>query len=521
MTVDSYLELFTTLFGWTFYNILWDVLVGTGIVFLPFLGILIDNWREPAEGGEFGTVTGLSLRRMELDLFIALMVVVLAGQPAALTPLNAGTFSYRPPPTLINSTPTIATVAAPQSTYGSSGFTGSPATVNIPVWWYAVLSMTSGFNHAVVEGLPSAPDMRTFEQQARLATIADPRLRQEVSDYFSQCYIPARSKYQAERPVTAAVNALLSTYGPDDPDWMGSHVYRDTPGFYDTLRPSQQIAGWPYSATRDTEYDAAAPPAWGKPYCKQWWEDSAIGLRTKLITEADATSAGFSGLVVTVAPALANEQQNDAVAKTVLTNAPPTWSNNDLVTHNTGSTGWLSTAENTVKGGLAAGGVLTASALFSVTMTAILQALPMVQAILLLGIFALLPMIVVLSRYSIAMMVIGAMAIFTVKFWSVLWYLALWVDQNLIQSMYPDVNTFLQIFANPGEHDTKRMLLNMITTSLYMGLPLLWSGMMAWAGVNVGRSIETATNPLRAPAQESGKQGGAVGKVVVSKGIKR
>ena len=34
MTVDSYLELFTTLFGWTFYGILWDVLVGTGIVFL-------------------------------------------------------------------------------------------------------------------------------------------------------------------------------------------------------------------------------------------------------------------------------------------------------------------------------------------------------------------------------------------------------------------------------------------------------------------------------------------------------
>ena len=85
MTVDSYLELFTTLFGWTFYGILWDVLVGTGIVFLPFLGILIDNWREPAQGGEFGTVTGLSLRRMELELFIALLVVVLSGQPAALT----------------------------------------------------------------------------------------------------------------------------------------------------------------------------------------------------------------------------------------------------------------------------------------------------------------------------------------------------------------------------------------------------------------------------------------------------
>ena len=130
-------------------------------------------------------------------------------------------------------------------------------------------------------------------------------------------------------------------------------------------------------------------------------------------------------------------------------------------------------------------------------------------------------MVVVLSRYSIAMMVIGAMAIFTVKFWSVLWYLALWVDQNLIRAMYPDVNTFLQIFANPGEHDAKRMLLNMITTSLYLGLPLLWSGMMAWAGMNIGRSIETATNPLRAPAQNAGTQGGSIGRAVIAKGARR
>ena len=521
MSVDSYLELFTTLFGWTFYGILWDVLVGTGIVFLPFLGILIDNWREPAEGGEFGTVTGLSLRRMELELFIALLVVVLAGQPAALTPLNAVSLSYTPPPTLIDPTPSTATVAASQSTYGSTGFTGSPATVNIPVWWYAVLSMTSGFNHAVVEGLPSAADLRTYEQQARLATIADPRLRQEVSDFFSQCYIPARSKYQTERPDTAAVSAVLAANGPDDPDWMGSHVYRNTTGYYDKLRPTTVISGWAYNAARDTEYDPAAPPSWGKPYCKEWWENGSIGLRGKLINEADATSAGFSGLVVTVAPALASEQQNDAVARTVLTNSPPTWSNNDLVAHNSGSTGLLSTVENIAKGGLAAGGVITASAMFSVTMTAVLQALPMVQAVLLLGIYALLPMVVVLSRYSISMMVVGAMAIFTVKFWSVLWYLAMWVDQNLIQSMYPDVNVFLQIFANPGEHDIKRMLLNMITTSLYLGLPLLWSGMMIWAGVQVGRSINNATAPLNRPGEDAGRQGGAIGKAVVSRGLRR
>lgn len=521
MSVDSYLELFTTLFGWTFYGVLWDVLVATGIVYLPFLGILIDNWREPAEGGEFGTVTGLSLRRMEIELFLALLVVILAGQPAALTPLNAVTLSYTPPPTLNAPAPSTATVTAPQSTFGSAGFTGSPATVNIPIWWYAVLAMSSGFNHAVVEGLPSASDFRTYEQQARLATIADPRLRQEVSDFFSECYVPARSKFQAERPDTSTISSTLATYGKDDPDWMGSHVYRNTPGYFDTLRPAKQIPGWAYNPARDTEYDPATPPTWGKPICKEWWEEGTVGLREKLINEADATSAGLSSLVVAVAPILANEQQKDAVARTVLNNAPPAWSNNDLVANNTATTGWLGTAENIVKGGLATGGVITASALFSVTMTVVLQALPLVQALLLLGIYALLPMIVVLSRYSLSMMVVGAMAIFTVKFWSVLWYLALWVDQNLIQSMYPDVNVFLQIFANPGEHDVKRMLLNMITTSLYLGLPLLWSGMMTWAGIKVGRSIEAASNPIGRPAHDAGRQGGAIGRQILTKGSGR
>lgn len=517
MSVDSYLELFTTLFGWAFYGVLWDVLVATGIVYLPFLGILLDNWREPATGGQFASATGWSLRRMEIELFVALLVVVLAGQPAALTPLDDGTLSYTPPPTISDATPPTATVTTSQSTYGVSGFNGTPTTVNVPVWWYAVMAISAGFSHAVVEGMPSASDLRALEQQAHLATIADPGLRQEVSDFFSGCYVPARSKYQSERPGTAAVNAILATYGPDDPDWLGSHVLRDTPGYYDVLRSTKPISGWPYDATRDTEYDPAAPPTWGKPICKQWWEEDQIGLRHKIEEAADATAGGFSGLVVAVAPGLASEQQNDAVARVVLSNAPAVWSNNDLVAHNTATSGWLATEEHFIKGGLATGGIVAASALFSVMMTAILMGLPMVQALLLLGIYALLPMVVVLSRYSISMMVTGAMTIFTVKFWSVLWYLAMWVDQNLITSMYPDVNVFLQIFVNPGEHDSKRMLLNMMTMSLYVGLPLLWSGMMTWVGVRVGGAIDAATNPLRAPAQESGRHGGALGRTLVAK----
>ena len=97
----------------------------------------------------------------------------------------------------------------------------------------------------------------------------------------------------------------------------------------------------------------------------------------------------------------------------------------------------------------------------------------------------------------------------------------MWVDQNLIRSMYPDVNVFLQIFANPGEHDIKRLLLNMITTSLYLGLPVLWSGMMAWVGQHLGRSISAAMAPMTRPAEEAGKQGGTLGKTALGRSLKR
>lgn len=521
LNVDSYLELFTTLFGWAFYGVLWDVLVGTGIVYLPFLGILIDNWRDPAEGGEFGTVSALSLRRMEIELYLALTVVVLAGQPSSLTALDAGTLQYSPPPTIREPNPVTASVGNSNSSYGNNGFAGSPDTVNLPMWWYAVLAASSGINHAVIEGLPNSADLRTFEQQARLATIADPVLRAEVSQFFSDCFVPARSRYQSQAPISPLIDQLLLEYGASDPDWLGSHLYREVNGFYDHYRATDPVSGWAFNPLRDSEYDVGDPPQWGRPHCDAWWGDDDVGLRRRIIDEADATSGGLSGLIVAIAPNLAGEKQLDAVTKAVLANAPATWSNNDLVSNNTAFSGVVGSAQQWAKGSLATGGVVVASALFSVTMSAILQGLPMVQAILLLGIYALLPLLVVLSRYSLSVLMTGAMAIFTVKFWSVLWYLALWVDQNLILSMYPDVNIFLQIFANPGEHDSKRLLLNMITTSLYIGLPLLWSAMMAWAGIHVGRSLSTAVSPLNRTAEDAGRQGGQLGSALVTRAMRK
>ena len=44
---------------------------------------------------------------------------------------------------------------------------------------------------------------------------------------------------------------------------------------------------------------------------------------------------------------------------------------------------------------------------------------------------------------------------------------------------------------------------------------------MAWAGVKVGHAINNASAPLVRPVDDAGRRGGALGKVVASRGLRR
>jgi len=531
MSVDSYLALFTTVYGWAFYGVLWDVLRETGIVYLPFLRILFINIIEPSTSQEARDATSTSLRRMQWEFTLAFLVIILAGQP--FMALNAGVLHYTPPPTPTDPTPSAATATSSGVTYGREGFIGAPATVDVPIWWYMTMSVSAGLNQAVLAGMPTVPDLRGYEQQAHITTIENPLLRQETNEFFTQCYIPAKSKYLAEKPpsttpvaVGGTIGDLLSVYKDDDVQWIFSHVFRETPGYYDKLRSTTVREGFPFTPARDTEWDPTAPPGdpmappvWGKPTCKQWWEDPNVGLKHKLIGEGQ----GLWDWLAAQLPGVNVEMRQDSVVRSLLSNGPAQWVSNDYAHANT-DPGGFPAAENLAKdviGGVAVG---IFSLLFKVLMNAILHALPMAQALILLGVYALLPLMLVFSRYSLAAMVVGAIAIFTIYFWAVLWHLAWWIDQNLIMSMYPDPSLFLILFS-PGEQGTKLMLLNMLTTSVYLGLPLLWSAMMTWAGISAGVGIAEVSNSLLAPARGAGEISGnimrSVGKIASSSSGKK
>ena len=81
MSVGSFLELYTALFGWLMYDRIWGVLTETGIAYIPFIGVLVKNFAEPYQSQETKDASTTSIKRMELDIVAMLTVVVLVASP--------------------------------------------------------------------------------------------------------------------------------------------------------------------------------------------------------------------------------------------------------------------------------------------------------------------------------------------------------------------------------------------------------------------------------------------------------
>ena len=131
---------------------------------------------------------------------------------------------------------------------------------------------------------------------------------------------PARSKLPGRRPAVSPSRALrprtVRTTGLD-----GSRVTAPRPG---STSPASVTAGPRVAvrSARDTEYDRRLR-AWARPACRAWWETRDRVQRSS-VDAGDATSAGFGpggGGRAGLPPPAARRGP-----RTVLTNAPPVWS---------------------------------------------------------------------------------------------------------------------------------------------------------------------------------------------------
>lgn len=517
-SVDSYLEIFTLILGWQLYDVIWDVLAATGIVFLPFLGILIDHWTNGFVDGEEGNGAARTVRAMEVDIYLALTVVMLACVPTGLTAVNSANVTYTPPASTINPSPTTATGAAPGSTFGSTFGATTPGSAKLPVWWYSVLALSAGIDEAIISGSGlTVQNLAAIRQAAQQASIENPQLRSQVTRFYNECFVPARTAFMQENPLSASAASAISTYGLSDPDWIGSHAFQNDPSLYPVMFATSAVAGWPFNpATQPNLAGGTVVPTTGTPSCLQWWSDPTLGLEAQLVAAAGSTS-NLPSLVSTFGSTLSTAQQQDIIAKSLVDNSglftsasanalTPT-SSNPLSSILQGSATSIATGISTFFTWLA--------------MSVVKPALPFVQALILMGIAIFLPFVMILSRYSLSAMILGALAIFSVKFWSVIWFVVQFLEDNLITSVFPGSQSLLTALASlfTFNNTQKGAILGLTIMGMYLGFPALWSGLMTMIGIRAGAAVSGAKAHALEHAQGSGTMAAGLGRTMGRAGV--
>ena len=267
------------------------------------------------------------------------------------------------------------------------------------------------------------------------------------------------------------------------------------------MRAANPVQGFPINFARDGDYynpSAGAPPPyegyvnpdWGRPTCKEWWEDAA-GVREAMIRQSDR----WQNLSNRIALVFTDpDRAKDQLAMLAEHLANPSF------VDTTRALGFDASIQQNVGGAVSTIGVFLTQLFSYVTINPLLNGLLMMQAIILMGMYMFLPLITFLSGYNLKVMLYGAVAVFTVKFWAILWSFTVWMDAHLVNAMYPEGFKVTDFIRSTG-NDYKLTLMAMLMMTMFLGLPALWTVMMSWIGIRMGTTLDSMVSSTSKTAE--------------------
>lgn len=490
----DYLEYYLTLVAWIINNGIWNVVVASGVVALPFLAIIVQEWlRARSEGADEGNRGVLSSVRIENRVWVAITVILFAGIP--FIPINLSTIQFD----RTRSTQCQVDVPLPSDTGWEPAFTTlNSQTAQVPIWWFFMHALSKAVTGAAVAAIPCGTDLRQMRMEINITRIANPELAQEVADFTHDCYGPSRAKLFTTRP--ALTDAQMN-----DVTWIGSTYFLDTAGFYDSYRSQTPLAAWPFDATRDAGLAQVANGG-GYPTCQQWWSDGTNGLRARLLQQVDPDLllrverwAGF----------LSQAQVDDAVIRAIASPRAQVMNQGQVYTDYGGQIGM--TLPNIATRAASDLGVTAGSLAFVPATDAMRRALPMILSLLKMAIVVSLPLVLVVGTYELKTVVTLTcveFAIFFVDFW---FQLARWIDSTIMNALYGWNSPHSNFNPLMGLNNTfDDMVLGwFVTPMMFLVLPAVWITALAWTGVRTGDFLQGLSNGARA-AGDAGGQGVAI-----------
>ena len=186
MTVDSPLELYTTLFAWRHYGTMYAVIALTGLVFLPFFWAVVEDVLRAVRGAPAHDEAAiLAHRPIPLDTAFALGVLLLAVMP--LLPLPPSAVTYQAPCAADGQPgPTVA-AGTSGTTYDQTYAALLQQEIRVPLWWRLLLAVGGGINRAAIQAVGCRTDIALLRHEVVQVQIQDPALFQNLQR-FRRCF---------------------------------------------------------------------------------------------------------------------------------------------------------------------------------------------------------------------------------------------------------------------------------------------------------------------------------------------
>ncbi|WP_426576255.1 conjugal transfer protein TraG N-terminal domain-containing protein [Xenorhabdus stockiae] len=503
MTANSYLEYFLTLLGWVINNGLWHILIATGLFTLPLVVKVIAVWLTVRECGEEGGQAGLqSLARIENTLYGAFFVMVVCCVP--LVNVSLSTLQYDTSRAKICGTWTPTTTD--NSGYASVISSLNNQTAAVPLWWAVVHRLSKGLTQAAVASIPCRPDLRQLRFDVQHTRISNPVLVAELQDFTHDCYALALYQWKQRDREHTTDPIILNDIG-----WLGSRTFLS--GDYRTLQSRLPRADFPWQESRDNGRPYTGPN--GYPTCQVWWSTAQTGLKDRVLAQADP------GLWLRLSATLKILGKNtpayqEAVIRRLVSPVNLSVSQDGYVYAGYGGSADPTLLDGANRIGTSAGALL-GGLLSMPVFDAVRQALPMMQAVILMALYILIPLIVLFAAYEFKTIFTLTFVIFALNFLTFWWELARWLDSHLLEALYgSDTHSLFNLAGIQNTSDD--LIMGLVMGTLFIVLPMVWLGALAWAGVRMGDMAGMMSQGVGQVRQSAGMFGQMVMQKMMSKG---
>ena len=216
------------------------------------------------------------------------------------------------------------------------------------------------------------------------------------------------------------------------------------------------------------------------------WED----LSQQMLLEDGASSSLWSDF--TAWSGLSNEEIEDTRIKNLLANL-----NTDDIAkpEEYGNPSWASRAYNNVQNVVSTGAVAAQALKQNVEKEVMRQVIPMVKSVALMMLAFILPFLLVTGMYSLGSIVTLSVIFFSLYFIHALLAVANWVDHFLITAVAQGYS-WTDYILSPVDIGQGRLLLGILTGSLYVIAPMLWFYGLVFVGVSAGRSANSLVSGM-------------------------